>query len=82
MSWIFHDPDEWETIFESKSYGFVPGTTIPFGSGGISQRRRSPEEVAAIKANKLRLQEDEILRRAEEIKARRDLPTVILTEQP
>ena len=71
MSWIIYDPDEWETITISETYGVYPGTNLTFGMGGSGQRRRAPEEVAKIKAEKLRVEEDEILRRAEAILARR-----------
>lgn len=71
MSWILHDPDEWETVVDSKTYGQYPGTDVPFGSLSVSRRRRAPEEVARIKAERQRKEEDEILRRADEIRARR-----------
>ena len=70
MSWILHDPDEWETVIESHSFGLDPFGN-PLGSCGISQRRRSPEEVRLIKAEKQRRHDDAILAEAEAIRARR-----------
>ncbi len=71
MSWINYDPDEFEVIPISRTLGTYPGTTIPFGVGGIEHRRRAPEEVARIKAERLRREEDEILIRADAIRAKR-----------
>lgn len=51
MSWILPmDPDEYEWVTESKSYGTYPGTDVPFGSGSAGWRRRSDEEIASLKA--------------------------------
>jgi len=69
MSWILHDPDEWEIVVEHKNYGTMFGHQI--GSSGYSQRRRSPEEVVKIKAKRQREHEDAVLEEADFIVARR-----------
>lgn len=73
---IRYDPDETETVYESHTCFFHqkhPGE--PFAgctcSSSISSRQRAPEDVARIKAERLRKEEDDILARAEIIKARR-----------
>ncbi len=72
MSWIIaHDPDEWETVTESGTYGKYPGTAQNFGWGSVSQRRRTPEEVTRLKAERLRMKEDMILAEADAIRIRR-----------
>lgn len=48
--YFIHDPDEWETVVNYESYGEFAGH--PMGSFTMGQRRRSPEEVASIKARK------------------------------
>lgn len=60
MSYIFYDPDEWETVSVSTPT-----------SCSIGQRRRSPEAIAKIKAEKLFLHEEAVLAEAARIKARR-----------
>ena len=67
--YIFHDPDEWETIHES-------GGKWPTGWASWRTVPRPPEEVARIKAERLRKEEDDILARAERIKAARAAETV------
>lgn len=58
---IYHyDEDEWETVVSMASGNVV-----------MSQRRRDPAEIVRIKAERTRKEEDEILRRAEAIMARR-----------
>lgn len=58
----FYDPDEWESyVIESRDYQSVQ----------VGTRRRAPEKVAKIKADRLAKEEEEILRRADEIRARR-----------
>lgn len=76
MSWLFWDPDEWETVSEFKqcacggpSSGNCNGCCTAMASMG--QRRRAPEDVKRIKAEKLRMHEDKVLVEAESIKARR-----------
>lgn len=78
MSYIVHDPDEWETVSERRTCAYHrdhPGELLYIGCCGCSseahQRRRSPEEVARIKAERKRREEDEILRRADAIRAAR-----------
>ena len=73
---ISYDPDEYESVYESHTCHFhkrhpgkaFAGCTCSFGS---FQKRRSPEEIAKIKADRLSKEEDEILARAEIIKAKR-----------
>ncbi len=73
MSWIIaDDPDEWETVAVGGTYGPHPcDPRLSAGWGGTERRRRPPEEVARIKAERQRKEEDEILRRADEIRTRR-----------
>jgi hypothetical protein len=62
---VHHDPDEWEiktTIHERGPYG---------GSGSIGYVRRPAADVARIKAERRQREEDEILRKADAIRARR-----------
>ena len=66
MSWIIHDLDEWEAVFESGGEG-----KAWWAQGGW--RQRAPEEVAKIKAEKLRQHEESVLAEAAEIMARRSL---------
>ena len=76
MSHIFHDPDEWETVTESRPcwcVGVRPCNGTCNGMVGVSERRREPEEVVRIKADRLRKEEDEILARADAIRERRAL---------
>lgn len=72
----YWDQDEWETIVThrpctscggdlKKCNGMCNGMS----SGGF--RRRDPAEVMRVKAERLRREEDEILARAEAIKAKR-----------
>lgn len=74
MSHFYYDPDEWETVSESypcscggiqNCDGMCDGVTL------LSQRRRTPEQIAAIKAEKLRQYEETILREADAIRALR-----------
>ena len=71
MNWILYDPDEFETVIERQSYGEMFGH--PFGSVSVGQRRRDPEEVARIKAEKRRAHEDAVLAEADAIRAARAL---------
>lgn len=72
MSYILHDPDEWKAVIE--------GTPCPckgkcnghcMGSLSYSLQRRSPEEIARIKADKQRAHEDAVLAEADAIRRRR-----------
>lgn len=63
---IHHDPDEWETVV------IVPAWSMALQGGcGVGTRRRSPEEVIRIKEERRRKEEEDILRKADEIRARR-----------
>jgi hypothetical protein len=73
---IRYDPDESETVYESRTCHFHkmhPGETFAgcTCSFSIGSRRRSPEDVAAIKAERRQKEEDAILAQAEIIKASR-----------
>jgi hypothetical protein len=76
MSYILHDPDEYESVSTYETCAFHkqhPGE--PFAgcccSASWQQRRRAPEEIAAIKSERKRKEEDSILAQAEIIKAAR-----------
>lgn len=69
MSWIIWDEDEWEIVTMSESYGSFMG--VPQGSCGISYRRRPSEDVKAIKTEKRRKHEAEVLAEADAIRANR-----------
>lgn len=76
MGQIMHDEDEWETVVESTPCRSCGGDMkkcngMCSGSSGVSQCRRAPEDVARIKAERLRKEEDTILEQAEAIKQRR-----------
>lgn len=67
---IYHDPDEWEGVFESKTYGRDPfGHTLGSCSWGL--RRRDPAAVAKIKEAKRIEHEEAVLAEAAAIIARR-----------
>lgn len=74
---IHHDPDEYETILEQSTCSFHQMYPIKPYTGctcsySVYQRWRSAEEIAAIKAEREREEEDRILALAELIKARRE----------
>lgn len=62
---IHHDPDEWMTVCDFHDLGRYGG------AGSIRQVRRPKEEVARIKAERRQREEDEILRKADAIRAAR-----------
>lgn len=65
MSYLAWDQDEWETRHEFVDRG-------PHSSSfSITQHRRSPEDVARIKAERRAKQEEAILQQADAIRARR-----------
>jgi hypothetical protein len=73
---ILHDPDEWETVTTSRPCTACDGgrrrcNGMCNGAFSFSNRRRPPEEVAKIKAEKQRQHEDAILAEAEAIRRRR-----------
>jgi hypothetical protein len=76
--WTRHDPDEWEMVSHSVPCTHCGGNLSKCrggmcnGSSGMGMQRRKPEEVARIRAERLRKEEDEILARAEAILARRN----------
>ncbi len=72
MSWFHYDPDEYETVVESRACTCC-GRCVGRCNGmlSIGQRRRSREEVARIKAERRRKEEDEILAKADSIRATR-----------
>lgn len=63
--YIYYDEDEWETVIESGDHYL-----------SYKQVRRSPEEVAKIKAERRRKEEDEILVKAKAILASRGLKSL------
>lgn len=74
---IYHDPDEWEPVTESRPCTRCHGdlSKCDGGCNGMASyglQRRPPGEVARIKAERRKREEDEILARAEAIKARRN----------
>lgn len=77
MSYFLHDPDEWEPVSTSTPCTVCGGNISKCqggrcnGSFGMGMRRRDPAAVAKIKAERLRKQEDEILAKADAIRARR-----------
>lgn len=75
MSWILHDPDEWESKSESKVYGRDPFGNV-LGSCSMSLIRRSPEAVAVIKAKRRKEHEDAVLAEAAKIMALRGMKIV------
>jgi hypothetical protein len=78
VSYIFVDEDEWETVTESRPCRSCGGDLWKCdgrcsGAFSVGQRRRAPEEVARIKAERRRKEEDEILARADAIRVARGL---------
>ena len=69
MSDILWNPDEWEPVSASIGYGILNGASR--GSRWICWRRRPPNEVARIRAEKQRVEEDAVLARADAIRNRR-----------
>lgn len=77
MQMFSYDPDEYEPVTEHHVCAYhrlYPGA--PYAGctcwGSYSQRRRSDEEISAIRARKIREEEDRVLAHAEAIKARRE----------
>ena len=75
---IRYDPDEYQTVSQYHTCEFhkrYPGE--PFAgctcSGSLMSRRRTLDEIEAVKADKRRKEEDRILAQAEVIRARRAL---------
>jgi hypothetical protein len=75
MGYIDFDPDEYEAVTESRPCT-CGGKCNGRCNGMFSQgwRRRSPEEIAAIKRKARKEYEDRILAQAERIKALRGIP--------
>ena len=74
---IVYDPDEWTSEVNSRPCTMCGGDLKKCNGGcngwtSIGQRRRPPEEIAKIKAERRRKEEDEILARAELIKFERN----------
>jgi hypothetical protein len=74
---ILYDEDEWETVSTSRPCTTCQGDRRKChgvgcnGMASIGSRRRAPEEVAKIKAERRRKEEDEILAKAAAIRFRR-----------
>lgn len=64
MSTIYYDPDEWETVV-------ITGERGGGSWASCGQKRRAPEDVARIKAERRRADEDKILAEAEAIQKAR-----------
>lgn len=76
MSWQSFDEDEWEVVSFHRPCTACQGDMrkcngMCNGSSGYSQNRRAPEDIARIKAARRQKEEDEILRRADAIRAAR-----------
>lgn len=76
MKIVLPDPDEYRTVVKSTPCTSCGGDLSKCdggcnGSMSVGQERRSPEEVAAIKAQRRREYEDKILAEAELIRASR-----------
>ncbi len=74
MSWFVDDPDTYEQVCDSRPCTACQGgscTGMCNGSFSVGRRQRSAEEIAAIRAERLRREEDDVLTRAAEITARR-----------
>ena len=74
--YIHYDPDEYETVVTSRPCTGCNGDRSKChgqcnGSFGIGSKRRPPEAIAKIKADKQRQHEDEVLAEAEAIRHRR-----------
>lgn len=75
---IYYDPDEYETVIESRPCTTCNGDSSKCnggcnGSTSLGRRRRAPEEVAKIKAEKQRAHEEAVLAEAAAIMAMRSL---------
>ena len=78
MSYILHDPDEWEGYSSSTPCGHCQDDRsrcngMCTGSASWGLRRRAPEEVAKIKEAKRRKHEADVLAEADAIRAARRL---------
>lgn len=76
MSWILHDPDEWESVWTHTPCASCGGDMskcngLCSGSSGFGTRRRDPADVARIKAEKRAAHEEAVLAEADAIRARR-----------
>ena len=71
MSWLYEDPDEWEMLPTGATYSDKPGTKLSYDVNGAARRKRTPQEVALIKARRIADQEDSILAQADIIRADR-----------
>lgn len=70
------DEDEFETIYDSRRCSSCDGNLRKCngacnGSVSFGTRQRSKEDIAKIKADRIRKEEDEILAKAEAIRASR-----------
>jgi hypothetical protein len=76
MKIVMPDPDEFETIVESRPCTSCDGDLRKCDGGcngytSVKQQRRAPEEVARLKAERRRAEEEEILAKADAIRALR-----------
>lgn len=75
---LYFDPDEYEAVYEHRRCTACDGDPRKCngacnGMVGGGLRRRAPEDVARIKAERREREEDEILAKAEVIRKRRGL---------
>ena len=84
MSWLYEDPDEFETLPAGTTYSDQPGTKLSYDVNGVARRKRTPQEIALIKARRIADQEDSILAQADVIRAGRlaQEPRQPAAEQP
>ena len=80
----FLDPDAYETVSEYRPCTACDGdmrkcTGACNGMMSIGHRMRSPDEVARIKADRLRMEEDSVLLRAAEIQMQRTAAAMAAT---
>jgi hypothetical protein len=76
MSYFYHDPDEWESVWVSRPCTTCGGD-LPRCNGACNgaayyeQRRRAPEDAARIKAAKRQRHEEAVLAEADAIRQSR-----------
>lgn len=73
---LIYDQDEYETVVTSRQCTTCNGDRAKCNGGcngmtSLGSKRRTPDAIAAIKAARLRKEEDEILAKADAIRARR-----------
>lgn len=69
MSYFTIDPDEWDTVSRTESFGNVFG--LPMGTASMSWQQRPPDVFREIKEKRQREHEDAVLAEAARIQVRR-----------